>query len=169
MRGYVLVVLALLLTLGCSEALTLSDTGYTGTWSRGNERVKSIIAIARVGDEYRFRWSKASEDGKYAVRCDWDGRCEELLEGRKIAEHTFRTWTDPESRHMMIEAHEKRFQPDPIEIHYVDELVVEPDGRTLKSYTIERDGEKFEPGEGPNRTFTKVADAVASPPPGASS
>jgi hypothetical protein len=49
-------------------------------------------------------------------------------------------------------------------LHYVDELLVESGGKTLRSVTIERDGTIYEGGRGPQRTFTKVGDSVADPP-----
>lgn len=164
-----------LLAAGCAGDLVVSDTGYVGTWSRGSAHVKSIVTIARVGEEYRFRWRKVSREPrglrrvKLEVRCDWDGKCVETLEGKKIAEHQFRTWTDPKSGHLMVEWLERRLEPELRESLAVDELVVEPGGRGLWSYTIERNGETFEGEARPKRFFTKVADAIADPPPGAAS
>jgi hypothetical protein len=164
-----------LIAAGCTRQLAVSDTGYTGTWSRGPAHAKSIVAIAKVGDEYRFRWTKITREPgglrrvKLEVRCGWDGTCTEWLEGKKIAEHSFRTWTDPKSGHLMVEWHERRLEPERRESRTVDELVVEPGGRVLWSYTIERDGQKFEGEARPKRFFHKVADAVADPPPGAAS
>ncbi len=163
------------LATGCAGDVAVSDTGYAGTWSRGPAHAKSIVAIARVGDGYRFRWTKITREPrglrrvKLEVRCDWDGQCVETLDGRKIAEHRFRTWTDPDSGHLMVEWSERRLGPEPRESRTVDELVVEPGGRVLWSYTIERDGRRFEGEARPKRSFTKVADAIADPPAGAAS
>lgn len=169
--------LALLCVLagGCAGDVAVSNTGYTGTWSRGPAHAKSIVAIARVGDEYRFRWRKVSREPaglrrvKLEVRCDWEGACVETLDGKKIAEHEFRTWTDPDSGHLMVEWVERRLDPKRRESRTVDELVVEPGGRVLWSYTIERDGQTFEGDARPRRSFTKVTDAIADPPAGAAS
>lgn len=159
----------LLSAVACADPVRTTSDNYVGTWSRGNDKAVSIVAIAKVGDAYRFRWSKRSflPDGtvKLRVKCDWDGRCLETLDGVEQATYTFRTWLDFETRHLMVEGRELRTVPERIEIHYIDELLVEDGGRTLRSVTHERDGHVFEPrGSGPTRSFSKVSDGIAYPP-----
>ena len=91
---------ALLIALaaaGCAGKPRLSDTGYEGTWGRGNERIRSTIAIARDGERWLVRIGVRSSDGSYAVRCGWDGLCEEIQDGERIYDHRFVTSVDPES------------------------------------------------------------------------
>ena len=149
---------------GCSGDPAVSDTGYTGTWVRKNDRTVSLIAIAKRDDQYLFRWKKYGRDYDFRVQCGWDGRCEEWRNGRKEAEYLFTTREDPTSGSLLVECHETRLVPKRVEQHFIDELKVEAGGKILWSYTIEREGQKFESGKGPQRSFTKVADSIADPP-----
>ncbi len=152
------------LLAGCDAPVRVSDTGYVGTWTRGNDRVSSTIAIYHDGERYRFRWFVHSKDGKWSVRCDWDGQCEEFVDGEKTSVYTFRTWTEETTGHLMVECTGRVWKPREVEIHYVDELVLADEGRTLWSYTLERGGQRFEGDARPRRQFRKVSDAVANPP-----
>jgi hypothetical protein len=155
----------ILASLRCSARPKISDTGYTGTWSKGNDRVISIVAIAKVGERYLFRWTKRSYDGKLEIRCGWDGRCEERLNGRSMATYEFRTQVDPASGRLVVECDERRLEPEKLSLDYRDELVVEPGGKVLSSYTVERSGTVLSGDERPRRSFDKVADAVSGPLP----
>ena len=151
---------------GCSGDPTQSDTGYTGTWVQKSNRTVSLIAIAKRDGGYLFRWNKLWTDDDFHVRCDWDGRCEEWLRGRKQAEYLFTTRTDATSGRLLVECHETRLVPERSEQHFIDELYVEPGGKILRSYTILRNGVAYESGKGPQRSFTKVSDSIADPPRG---
>jgi hypothetical protein len=157
-----------LLAVGCGGGLpnVVSDTGYQGTWQRGNERVTSTIAIVNVDGDYRFRWSVTSADGKRKVKCSWEGLCEEFVEGEKASDYTFRTWTDEESGHLRVECNGNVYRPTPAEVHYIEELIVGKKGLALRSYTIEDMDGTYEVRKGPRRKFTKVSDHVAEPPEG---
>jgi hypothetical protein len=165
MRGLVMgfLVAGMAAVMSCSGNPAVSDTGLTGTWVRESNRTVSLIALTKLDDRYLFRWSKFGADD-FRVRCDWDGRCEEWKGGRKFAEYRFSTRRDEISGRLLVECHETRLVPNRQERHFTDELVVEPGGQVLWSYTIERDGETFESGKGPQRSFTKVADSIADPP-----
>ncbi len=149
----------------CSDDPAVSNTGITGTWVRENNGTISVIALTKLDDRYLFRWKKYGRDDDFRVDCDWDGHCEEWQGGQKQADYRFTTRNDPASGRLEIECHETRLVPKVREQHSIDELSVEPGGKVLWSYTTERDGERFEAGKGPQRSFTKVADAVAYPPP----
>jgi hypothetical protein len=159
-----------LVVAGCGGGLpdVVSDTGYQGTWQRGNERVKSTISIVEVRGEYLFRWSKTSADGKVKVNCTWDGPCQEFVDGEKTSDYTFRAWKDPESGHLRVECHGKVYRPTPLDVYYVDELIARKgkNGLVLRSHTIEDAHGTYEIGSGPRRDFTKVSDYVAEPPEG---
>lgn len=146
----------------------VSDTGYEGTWSRGNMRGNSIVAIVRVGDEYRFRWSKRTYapggEEKLVVACDWEGRCTETLNGKVLATYRFRTWVDDSTGRLHVEGVEDRVEPERFTNRFVDELVVEDGGRTLWRYTKERMGQSFEGVGRPMASFSKVSDGIADPP-----
>ncbi|HEX5045420.1 MAG TPA: hypothetical protein VFV75_21190 [Candidatus Polarisedimenticolaceae bacterium] len=149
--------------LGCGPQI--SDTGYTGTWARGSERSRSTIAIHREGDRYLFRWKVDSPDGKWRVRCDWNGQCEEQVEGEKTSEYRFTTRTDPATGHLLVQCTGRVTKPKQLDISYLDELVVEPGGRVLWSYTLQRGGERFQGEARPKRSFDKVSDEVGELPP----
>lgn len=156
--------LAMVATAGCGFEPLVSDTGYVGTWVRGRDEARSVIAIAQVGGEYRFRWNKRVEGGRIRIHCDWDGACEEWFDGKKVADYRFRVWMNPESGRLSLEGIEKRTVPTEFEQHYVDEMVVTNEGRGLSSYTVERNGETFAFGKGPTRSFDKLSDGIADPP-----
>lgn len=146
----------------------VSDTGYEGTWSRGNMRGNSIVAIVRVGDAYRFRWSKRTYapggEAKLVVVCDWEGRCTETLNGKVLATYRFRTWLDETTGRLHVEGVEDRVEPERFTNRFVDELVVEDEGRTLWRYTKERMGQSFEGVGRPMASFSKLSDGIADPP-----
>lgn len=151
-------------SLGCSPDSRVSDTGYAGTWKRGNDRVNSTISILRDGEQFLFRWGLHSADGKWDVECDWKGHCKEFVDERQSSEYNFRSWVDPSSGHLMVECKGRITEPSEADEQYVDELVVEPGGLSLSSYTRERRGQKFGEDSRPLRTFKKVSDKVAFPP-----
>ena len=90
----------------------VSDTGYQGTWQRGNDRVKSTISIVEVDGEYLFRWAKTSVDGKARVQCEWEGTCAESFDGEKITDFKFRTWVDEESGLLRVECRGQTVAPE---------------------------------------------------------
>ncbi len=160
---------ALLLAMACKGGglpPEVSDTGYEGTWQRGGDQVKSTLAIARVGDEFLFRWSISSTDGLREVRCGWDGRCKEFVDGEQTSTYAFRTWIDESSGRLRVECKGKVERPTPLEIHYIDELVLKKEGLLLRSFTIEDHERSYEPGQGPRRNFGKISDAIEDPPAG---
>lgn len=155
---------AVLLSAGCVTDVQPTNTGYEGTWSIGNERATTVVAIVKDGERYLHRLTIHSADGKWQVRCNWDGICEEFVDHRKTSDFRFRTWTDEDTGHLIVECTGKVFHPKEREIHYVNELVTEPDGLTLWSYTLERAGQSFRGDARPKRSLTKVSDGVADPP-----
>jgi hypothetical protein len=135
-----------------------------GTWALGSPQATSTIAIFRDDAGYRFRWKLETPSGKWRVRCDWDGRCEEYVDGEKAADYVFTTRQDSATGHLLVECTGKVIKPKRAEIHYLDELVVEPGGLTLWSYSIERGGQRFEGNARPKRSYRKVADEVGEKP-----
>jgi len=160
-RWAVAATIAALATVGgCSREPAVSNTGYEGVWVRGNARNTSMIAIRRDGDAYRFRWTAWSVDGSWRVECDWDGDCEELSGGVPVADRSFRTRIDPASGLLLVEGTMRPREEGAAVATFLDELEVEPDGLTLWSYTLERDGASTGPDREsrPKRSLRKVAD-----------
>ena len=162
MRQWTTLAAAAVVFVGCAPKV--SDTGYVGTWARSSPQSASTIAIYRDDAGYRFRWKVDTPSGKWRVRCDWNGRCEEHIDGEKAAEYLFTTRIDPATGHLVVDCTGKVSKPRRAEIHYVDELVVEPGGLTLWSYTLERGGQRFEGEARPKRSYRKVADEVGEKP-----
>jgi hypothetical protein len=156
--------LALLLVACCGKP-KVSDTGYAGTWVRGNERIRSSLAIVRDGGVWRARIGVKSADGTYAIAAGWDGTGEEVQNGAKLRDLAFRTSMDPASGHLRIECTGTPAEPSRMPMHYVDELVVEQGGLTLSAYTVERDGTRFTGESRPRREFEKASDEVEDAPP----
>jgi hypothetical protein len=156
-------ILAVVLS-ACGGEPPVSDTGYVGTWSRGNERQQSHVYIDRHEDGYRFRISVRSDDGLHVVECDGAGVCEERVRGEKTLEYRFRTRTEPASGRLIVEYDVESLRNGRV-YHYVDVLTVEDGGLRLRAATIERDGVRFEEkGGGPTRLFRKTSDRVDDAP-----
>ncbi len=160
-------VLLAAVSAACSLPPMISDTGFRGTWSRGNARNVSIVAITEVGGRWYFRWTKRSFDGKYVILCDWAGRCEERLNGALAATYTIATRFDTATGQLATETVEERLIPEKQTFRYADVMEVTDAGNTLWNYTIDRDGHHYSGAERPQRSFTKIANGIADPPPGA--
>jgi len=151
---------------GCSSAPQISDTGYVGTWGRGNERVRSTIAIVKDGERYRFRWTAAVEDDSWKVKCGWDGNCQEFVNDDQVATYVIESLLDPESGRLHVKSTRTGSEKSPPLTNVdLDELVVEFGGKVLRSYVIQRNNDHYAPGEGSTRYFDKVSDDVDDPPP----
>lgn len=59
---------------------------------------------------------------------------------------------------------EERLVPEVVTLRYTDVMGVTDGGRRLWSYTVERDGARYEESGRPMRSFAKVANAVVPPP-----
>ncbi len=158
------VAVAAILVVACTVRPKVGDTGYQGTWGRGNERVRSTLALFRQGDRWLVRVGVVSDDRNWTIRCGWDGRCEERVGGLKVYDHRFSASLDPATGHLRVECVAKAVAPGREDVHYVDELVVEPGGKRLVALTVERDGRPLPPEGRPRREYEKIADGVADPP-----
>jgi hypothetical protein len=148
----------------CHLPPMISDTGCRGTWTRRNAYNQTIVAITEVEGRWYFRWDKRMFDGSQTVRCDWDGHCDERLNDMPAATYTITTSYDAASGTLTAATVEERVHPTKRTLRYTELMQVADAGRTLFSYTTERDGEAFVGGGRPQRSFTKVADSVADPP-----
>jgi hypothetical protein len=144
----------------------MSNTGYLGTWTRGNARNTSHVWITKVGDEYRLRWGVGSVDGVWRIDCSWEGFCEEWVNQEKIAEHRCKTWVDEESEKLRLRCDSKQLIPTIEEAYYIHELEPTPDGMGLWSYTVEQSGQFYEGEARPKRLLEKISDRVPDPPSG---
>jgi len=158
--------LTVALLSSCGLPPMISDTGYRGTWSRGNDRNVSIVAIAEVDGRWFFRWTKRTFDRKFTILCDWEGRCEERLNGKLIATYAMTTRYDAATETLSTETVEERMVPDRQTFRYTDVMEVNDNGRTLWNYTSDRDGQHYEGAARPKRSFAKIANSVADPPRG---
>jgi len=150
----------------CGLPPMISDTGYRGTWSRGNDRNVSIVAITEANGRWFFRWTKRSFDGKFSILCNWEGRCEEKLNEELLATYVITTRYDAAAGTLTTDTIEQRTVPDAQTFRYTDVMQVKDGGRTLWNYTIERDGQRYEGAARPQRSFSKVANSVSEPPRG---
>jgi len=148
----------------CDLPPMISDTGYRGTWARGNERNVSIVAITEVGGRWYFRWTKRSADGRREVFCDWNGRCVERSNGKPIATYAITTRYDADRGILTTDTVEERVGSVTKRFEYTDVMEVGDHGLTLWNSTTDRDGQHFDGDARPRRSFTKVANSVADPP-----
>jgi len=156
----------ILAALACDAQEPPSNTGYTGTWERGHE-TRSLLAIVERNGEYLIRKRVISPKGGPNLRCDWNGNCEEFVDGEKTADYTFRTWVDPKTERLRIECHATITEPRVVELHYLDEFLLKDNGLRLRARTLERGGRTYTSGK-PKRDYRKISDSVSDPPPGAS-
>lgn len=147
--------------LACSE--TVTDTGYEGTWHRGNDKNSSTILLWKAGTAWKFAWIAESVSGTWKIRCDDNSVCVETIEGRKVAEHVFRVWEDPGDGKLRLECSTQVIEPVSRQTRYLDVLEVAEGGTTLWSFTLERDGQRFEGDGRPRRSFRKVSDRTRLP------
>jgi hypothetical protein len=157
-----------LLSGACTAKPRRTSAGFEGTWARsgyiGNYR--STISILKEGERYRFRWKLDTEDGTWFVRCDWDGRCEETLDGKKVARYTFVVRPGATDSELEVECTRTPLDSEQGGYHYRDDLVLEPDGLHLTSYTRELNGRLYPRESTGVKRFEKIADGVADPPAG---
>ena len=159
--GTLLVVLAC--AVGCSEPI--SDTGYVGTWVLRNDRIESRIAIVpREDGGYRFRLTQTTADGSSKLGCDWNGDCEQYVDGALAAGFRFVPSVDPETGLLRVRCEGGPEGPEAPTVVYENELVVGEGGLELKSFTIERAGQTFEGDARPVRVLVKYSDRVDDPP-----
>ena len=159
--------LLIFMAIGCLAGCGSSEptnTGYTGSWSHGNQWVESTIYIWHDGEKYRFRWSSIAKDGGSEVICDWDGRCEEWLEGEKASEYNFKIWEDENTGFLMVRCEGEVYRPESLIVEYTDELVLTEDGLGLWSYTNYSKGVTYEGDHRPKRLLAKLSDTVPEPP-----
>ena len=163
-RGVGALILAASALASCDLPPMISDTGYRGTFRRGNDRSVSIVAITEISGRWYSRWTKRSFDGTYIIECDWDGRCEERLNGRQSAKSTITTRFDAASGTLSTDTVEERVFPEKKTVRTTEVMDVTDLGLTLRSFTTDRDGQHFEGLARPTRSFTKIANSVADPP-----
>jgi len=154
------------ISVSCVGKPKATDTGYAGTWTRGNERIRSTLSIVRSEGRFRTRLVVRSTDGSYAMTVGWDGRGEEVQDGAKTLDLRFRTSVEPATGRVLVECSGTPLVPSRHAFHYVDELVVAPGGLLLSAYTLERDGQRYEGDARPRREYVKVWDEVKEPPGG---
>jgi hypothetical protein len=158
----------LLILSGCSGGLPdeISNTGYVGTWQRGSDFVQSTFSIVEIDGSYAVRWEKRSADGKAHVDCDWQGRCEEFVDGSRTSEYAFRVWVDEESGRLRVGCRGRVYGATPAEFDYVDELILRDDGHTLRFQRVADAIRPFDPERPPRRDYGKISDYVRDPPEG---
>ena len=164
-RGLVALAAAALVGAAACRGARVSDTGYVGTWSIGNERTRSVLAIVKSGDGYRVRPGVRTVDGSREVRCGWEGRCEEILDGASAFEWSLAARVDPGTGRLVVEIDARALAPGRVGFRIVDEFVVGPSGTALEAYTLERSGQVFAAGARPRRVYEKVSDQVEEAPP----
>lgn len=144
----------------------VSDTGYEGTWERGNERIYSRLSFVKLDDGYHVRYEKRSADGRIRVECGWDGRCEEFVDGERTSSYSFRVWIDEESKLLRLECRGQVEKPTATEIHYVDQLEVQKQGLLLRAFTLEDNNGTYAYKAGPSFKLDKISDDVPNRPAG---
>lgn len=126
--------------------------------------MRSTLSIVETGDGYRVRLGLRTADGKGEVRCGWDGRCDEIFDGARAREWKVGVRRDPESGRLVLTTEMREIGEARASLRSVDELVVEPGGRSLRAWTLERNGQEFAKEARPTRVYEKVADRVEDPP-----
>lgn len=168
MRRLALSILLVAVAACSGGKTTTTDTGYEGTWVRGGELVTSTISIVKVDGVYKYRVGLVSEDGKRIIRCDWEGVCEEFIDGEKTSDYKYTTRFNEESKTLEVECVGSVHRPTVASIHDIDELVVKRNGLKLRRRAILRGDKSYRKGDYPRplADYTKLSDQVVDPPPG---
>jgi len=154
-----------ILLTGCGQGDSgPTDTGYSGSWYRETSTVESSLYLWKDGDRYRVKLARVSRDGKARIDCNWDGVCEEFVDGEKTSDYRFRVWLDDRSGHLMLHCTGEITLPKPLSIDYTHELVLEDGGLALRSYTRESQGQSYTLETAGNRLLRKISDQVPDPP-----
>jgi hypothetical protein len=148
----------------CADQVPQGPPTLTGTWRRGNDRIRSLIAFVPYGDSLAFRWVRNAADGRRRTECTWDGACEERILGRKVGEYRCAVLPGAEAARASVRCEGWLDEGERQDVSWTDDFVVEPDGITLKCYTREANGQTLEGDARQLRTFTKVSPSVANPP-----
>lgn len=162
MRRSLAILVAAFVAASCGLPPMISDTGYVGTWRGGNDRVVSLVAIARAADGYRVRVDLRTDDASWVTACAWDGTCEHRVKGVPTYRYRVRSWVEPETHRLRVEFDGHGVADPGTTDHYVDEFVVQPGGMRLECSTILRNGTTYPDNARPKRTFAKVANGVAA-------
>lgn len=164
-RGVALPVSASIATLLCLACGPSGDGGFVGVWERGNERVQSRLEIHQDAEgEWWIRWLRTSDNDRAEVTCQWGEPCEEWVDGTLAGTHRFEASLDEEREVLVVTIDTDIHYPTELKTRTVDELVLEPDGLSLWSYTNERAGQVFSGDARPKRRLVKVADRVSERP-----
>jgi hypothetical protein len=136
----------------------LSDSGFTGTWTRearGEDR--SIVAIWQEDGRYRFAVNRYNVDGAHHLRCTPEGECA-YFEGDApyyALEFAVRDDTDEETIYVECRGYPLEGKPGTA-IRWVERVTLEPGDRELKVQRVELNGVALESRP---RFFTKRSDA----------
>ena len=155
-----------LMLLGSACNRPTAESGFVGTWTRGNDRITTTIEIYEdQTGTWWFRWLRESVDNRADVRCEWGNPCEEIVDGQNTSTYEFTVWMDDETGHLMVRQDVEVWYPKELKMIVEDELVLEPDGLSLWSYTHRRGDDRFEGEDRPKRKLEKVSNTVSNPPP----
>ncbi len=142
----------------------VSNTGYNGAWFRGNDYLSATLFIWFDGEEYRFRMSQVAADGSGGIECDWNGTCEEFVDGEKMSDLQFTLRKDGSTGLLFLHCDGHVIRPKELVIDYTHRLELSPDGLTMTSYTVQSQGVAFEPARQGKRILKKISDKVPDPP-----
>jgi hypothetical protein len=167
-RWLAALLIAALSATACTVKPKRSDTGFTGTWGRKGPigDYQSTVAIAKQGERYLFRWKLDAKDRSWSVRCDWEGLCEERLDGKKIAEYKFEVTQKPGENFLTVTCTRTPVEKGINGFRYVDDLVLEPGGLNMTSYTRELNDRTYPRDSTMVKSFDKVSDRISEPPAG---
>jgi len=168
MKGRICSLVAAALACACTARPSVSDTGFVGTWARSGAigGYRSIVSILKDGDRWLFRWKLDTEDGTWKVRCDWSGRCEEFVDEKRIGTYTFHVREEPGQDFLSVDCVREDLREGRNGYHYRDELVLNPGGLSVTTYTLELNGTLYPRESARKLTLEKISNTVADPPPG---
>jgi len=127
---------------------------------------RSVLSILKEDGSWRFRWKLDSEDGRWKVRCNWEGQCEEFVDEARVATYTFKVTQGETPDTLTVECERVSLRPNDAGYHYVDDLVLGPGGTSLTAYTRKLGDTTYTRESTRTLKFDKVSDTVADPPPG---
>lgn len=146
--------------LACGCGPRVSDTGWVGTWGRGEDgRTLSTISIWEdEGGALRFAVARTSADGSARLACDRDGRCLEYAGDAPYYEYRYEVVEAGADALVVASAGRPleggRGQP----IAMVERFELEPGGLALRRYRVSVNDRALPRSEHHVR-FEKLSDA----------
>lgn len=121
---------------GCAAPPT--DTGFVGTWGRGEKgRARAEISIWTEGETVRFRVNRYGPEGTHDLRCGREGPCLEFSGDVPYYEYEYRVTRSEGKEVLFVECDGRPLNDSTTPIQWIERYVVVPGGLALEAWRVE--------------------------------